>query len=68
MKTFLESDEVRRLTGRAWRSKQIAALRRMGVPFRVNDAGEIIVARVHIEGREDQRVEEPKPKWQPANA
>lgn len=51
MKTFLEPDEVRRLTGRAWRSKQIAALRRTGVPFRVNDVGEIIVAAQDLLGR-----------------
>ncbi len=48
---FLSSVELVVLTGRKIKSKQIDALRRMGVPFLVNACGRAVVARSAIEGR-----------------
>lgn len=49
--TFLTRDEVAALTGRKVRSKQIEALRQMGIPFWVNPVGRAVVTRSAIEGR-----------------
>lgn len=46
---FLSKDEVRTLTGRIHREKQITQLRKMGVPFYLNAAGNPIVARAAIQ-------------------
>ncbi|VVE20369.1 DUF4224 domain-containing protein [Pandoraea cepalis] len=51
MDTFLTPEEIRYLTGRQVKAKQVDALRRMGIPFFVNARGMAIVARVAIEGR-----------------
>ncbi|WP_175017231.1 DUF4224 domain-containing protein [Burkholderia aenigmatica] len=48
---FLSSVELALLTGRKVKSKQVEALRRMGVPFFVNACGRAVVARSAIEGR-----------------
>ncbi|MBO7773439.1 DUF4224 domain-containing protein [Burkholderia pseudomallei] len=48
---FLSPIELVVLTGRKIKSKQIDALRRMGVPFLVNACGRAVVARSAIEGR-----------------
>ncbi|HDR9511957.1 hypothetical protein C5615_37050 [Burkholderia cepacia] len=48
---FLSPVELVVLTGRKIKSKQIEALRRMGVPFLVNACGRAVVARSAIEGR-----------------
>ncbi|MCA8440640.1 DUF4224 domain-containing protein [Burkholderia multivorans] len=48
---FLSSVELAVLTGRKIKSKQIEALRRMGVTFLANACGRAIVARSAIEGR-----------------
>ncbi|MBR7973937.1 DUF4224 domain-containing protein [Burkholderia vietnamiensis] len=48
---FLSSVELALLTGRKIKSKQVEALRRMGVPFFVNACGRAVVARSAIEGR-----------------
>lgn len=50
MSMFLNADELAELTGRKVKSKQIEALRRMGVPFRVNAVGKPVVATSVIEG------------------
>lgn len=50
MGMFLNLDELAELTGRKLKSKQIEALRRMGVPFRVNAVGRPVVASAAIEG------------------
>ena len=50
MAMFLNLDELESLTGRKLKSKQIEALRRMGVPFRVNAVGRPVVASAVIEG------------------
>jgi hypothetical protein len=47
---FLTDKEVAALTGYKQASKQIAMLRRQGVPFHVNAAGHPIVASAVFEG------------------
>lgn len=53
MDTFLTTEAVVRLTGRRRKSKQIEALRTMGLPFWVNAIGEPVVAVAAIEGRRE---------------
>ena len=48
--TFLETPELCELTGRRSKSKQIEALRTMGLPFWINAVGKPVVARAAIEG------------------
>lgn len=48
--TFLDKTEISELTGRRAHNLQIAALRRMGLPFWVSDAGRPVVPRSAIEG------------------
>lgn len=48
---FLEDDELRRLTARRMKSKQIEWLRTAGIPFRVSATGHPVVTRAAIEGR-----------------
>lgn len=62
MGMFLTADELAELTGRKIKSKQIEALRRMGLPFHVNAVGKPVVSAAAIEGR--KQVEQPKPTWQ----
>ncbi|SCK29292.1 DUF4224 domain-containing protein [Vogesella sp. LIG4] len=62
---FLTADEVATLTGRKLKSKQVEALRMMGVPFRVNACGRPVVTRSAVEGSAKKEVAA-KPKWQPA--
>lgn len=45
---FLDSDDLRQLTGAARRAGQIAWLRAEGVPFRPSGKGEPVVAWVHV--------------------
>lgn len=47
---FLSPVELAVLTGRKVKSKQVEALRKMGVPFFVNACGRAVVARAAIEG------------------
>ncbi len=61
--TFLNSDEMKTLTGRKNKRQQIEALRTMGLPFFVNACGKPVVTRIAVEGR--QRIVEPKPTWSP---
>ncbi|WP_423378171.1 DUF4224 domain-containing protein [Burkholderia sp. LMG 32019] len=53
---FLSPLELAVLTGRKIKSKQVEALRRMGVPFFVNACGRAVVARSAIEGRSSASV------------
>lgn len=48
---FLSTQELVQLTGRKVKSKQIEALRQMGIPSFVNALGRPVVARVAVEGR-----------------
>lgn len=59
---FLDQDDLVILTGRKIKSKQIEALRRMGLPFHVNAVGKPVVARVAIEGRAADAPSK-KPVW-----
>lgn len=62
MNTFLAEDDLAILTGRKVKSKQIEALRKMGLPFWINAVGKPVVATAAIEGRKEQV----KPKmWMP---
>ena len=53
MDTFLTTDAVIKLTGRRRKSKQIEALRTMGLPFWVNAIGEPVVTIAAVEGRKE---------------
>lgn len=60
MNAFLNNEEMRELTGRCIKSKQIEALRSMGVPFFINAIGKPVVSRTAIDGG---KVEAPEKKW-----
>jgi hypothetical protein len=63
---MLTADELARLTGRKRPTAQQTWLRRNGVRFRVNDCGEVIVARSIAEkflGVEQQTTREPDLNW-----
>jgi hypothetical protein len=62
--TFLDQAELAQLTGRKIKSKQIEALRQIGLAFFVNATGHPVVARAAIESR---AVPPPKEKkqWAP---
>lgn len=62
--SFLEPDEIKALTGRTYKTMQIKALARMGVPFWVNDIGRPVVARAAIEGKASAAPAEKK-AWVP---
>jgi hypothetical protein len=62
---FLSEDELADLTGYKQARKQIAMLRRQGVPFHVNAAGHPKVARAIIEGRTTPATSTPK-TWSPS--
>ncbi|MFS2027121.1 DUF4224 domain-containing protein [Massilia sp. CT11-137] len=64
MAMFLTPDELAELTGRKIKSKQIEALRRMGLPFHVNASGKPVVPSWAAQGR--AAMEAPKaelPVW-----
>ncbi|MGI4717252.1 MAG: DUF4224 domain-containing protein [Janthinobacterium lividum] len=61
---FLTADDLAELTGRKIKSKQIEALRRMGLPFHVNAAGKPVVPVAAIEGRKHVAAAA-APTWQP---
>lgn len=63
MAMFLTADELAELTGRRIKSKQIEALRRMGLPFHVNAVGKPVVSAAAIEGR--KQAAPSAPAWQP---
>lgn len=47
---FLTPSELKQLTGYAQRTRQVAQLRRMGIAFFVNAAGQPVVPRSTIDG------------------
>jgi hypothetical protein len=51
--TFLSVEAVATLTGRRRKSKQVEALRMMGLPFWVNPIGQPIVTVAAVEGRRE---------------
>lgn len=62
--TFLTPEEIAVLSGRKSKSRQIEALRAMGVPFFVNGIGHAVVARSVVEGGKGI-TEPPKKEWVP---
>ncbi len=62
---FLTAAEVTDLTGYKQASKQVAMLRRQGVPFHINAAGHPKVARAIIEGMRAAVPDKPK-TWTPS--
>lgn len=64
MSLFLTAEDLRALTGFTLKTRQIAQLRIMGVPFRINGCGRPVVTVTAVEGRMGQQPI--KPAWQPA--
>ncbi len=62
--TFLTPEEIAVLTGRKSKSRQIEALREMGLPFFINGIGHAVVARSTVEGGKSV-TEPPKKEWVP---
>lgn len=62
---FLNDQELHQLTGRKARRLQIAALRDMGVPFRVNAANRPVVCRSAVEGMRPAAVAAIDTEWTP---
>lgn len=63
---FLDDTELAQLTGRRMKSRQIAWLRREGIPFRVSATGHPVVTRAAIDSRQEQPTPAAKPMgWQP---
>lgn len=60
---FLNDDELVKLTGRKMKTKQIEALRKMGIPFFVNAIGQPVVAATAVTGGTGPA--EQKKKWVP---
>jgi len=60
--SFLDSEEIAELTGRKIKSKQIEALRKMGIPYFVNATGHPVVTRNAIEGKKEEPQQR---KWTP---
>lgn len=54
MRTFLDNSELLALTGRKMKSRQIDALRKMGIPFYVNATGHAVVTLTAVEGRREE--------------
>jgi hypothetical protein len=65
MNLFLTDEEVADLTGYKQASKQVAMLRRQGVPFHVNASGHPKVARAIVEGLRASEPAKPK-QWSPS--
>ncbi len=58
---FLTEEDTVKLTGRCLKSKQIAALRKMGIAFFVNASGHPVVPVSAVEGRKEAPH---KKKWE----
>lgn len=64
MTIFLTDEDLHELTGYVHRAKQVAQLRRMGIPFFINAAGRPVVARAIIEGGKEKPATTQK-TWEP---
>ena len=64
-KLFLDDEELRELTGRSARKLQIAALRKMLVPFRVNAIGRPVVTRAAVLGAKEAPAANDNAGWSP---
>ncbi len=60
---FLTPAELRTLTGRAHKARQIEALRRMGIPHWINAAGCPVVPRAALEGGRAARQDGESDTW-----
>ncbi|WP_288076457.1 DUF4224 domain-containing protein [Pseudomonas sp.] len=66
MTAFLDDNEIRLLTGRCQKAKQIDQLKRMGLPFYINAAGRPVVARSAIDTTRRLEVSSTQPSiWRP---
>lgn len=63
---FLDDDQLKHLTGYAQKAKQVAQLRRMGVPFFVNAAGKPVVAESAVQGTKPQETIQTQVSWEPS--
>lgn len=61
---FLTQEEVIRLTGRHRKSLQIAMLKQMLIPFRVNALGEPVITRAAVVGM-SSKAEAANQGWAP---
>ena len=62
---FLTANELRDLTGKAQKAKQVAQLRRMAIPYYLSASGHPIIARAVIEGGRKEYLAAHQP-WRPA--
>jgi hypothetical protein len=62
MSMFLTTQDLSELTGRKTKSKQIEALRKMGLPFWINAIGKPVVAIAVVSGRRETPEEK---AWSP---
>lgn len=62
---FLDDAQLRQLTGRSQKSRQIAWLRAEGIPFRVNATGHPVVTWSAVEGRREAGAPSPAASWTP---
>ena len=66
---FLTQDEMVELTGFRYRSKQVIALRMMGIEHKIRADGRVLVLRKHIEElfglrKRKERVQQWTPSWE----
>jgi hypothetical protein len=62
MSRFLTEAELVQYTGRHWKSKQIATLKKIGIAFIVNACGKPVVTVAAVEGRKEVPVAK---QWEP---
>ena len=64
---WLTEDEIQALTGRINSTARIKALNSMGIQYRINSAGQLIVGRKHVEdvlsGGGTIKPEKPEPRF-----
>lgn len=63
---FLDDGQLKKLTGYAQKAKQVAQLRRMGVPFFVNAAGKPVVAEAALQGIKSPEITQTQGSWEPS--
>jgi Domain of unknown function (DUF4224) len=62
---FLTADEIRTLTGRGAKSRQVAQLRKMGIRFHINAGGVPVVPRAQFIGAQAPQVAPAQTAWKP---
>jgi hypothetical protein len=66
MEMFLDKQQLADLTGFKMKSKQVAQLRKMGLPFFLNGRGEPKVTVSAVEGRKVIEESKARTKWSPS--